>query len=47
MYQAGIPFNTVRLHSFQTMLEAVGQFGLGLKGPSYHEVRETLLAKEI
>ncbi|RWR85049.1 hypothetical protein CKAN_01389100 [Cinnamomum micranthum f. kanehirae] len=47
MYDAGIPFNAVNCDSFGPMIEAIGQYGLGMKLPSYHEVRVPLLKKEI
>ena len=47
MYDAGIPFNAVNYDSFHTMIEAVGQFGPGMKPPSFHEVRVPLLNKEL
>jgi len=47
MYDAGIPFNAVNYDSFQVMIESIGQFGPGMKGPSFHEVRVPLLQKEL
>lgn len=47
MYDAGIPFNAVNYPSFAVAIEAIGQFGPGLKPPSYHEVRVPLLRKEV
>ncbi|RWR92243.1 hypothetical protein CKAN_02145200 [Cinnamomum micranthum f. kanehirae] len=38
MYDAGIPFNAVNCDSFGPMIEAIGQYGPGMKPPSYHEV---------
>ena len=38
MYDAAIPF--------QPMLEAIGQYDVGYKGPSFHDVRVTNLKKE-
>lgn len=38
MYDAGIPFNAVKYDSFEPCIEAIGQFGSGMKPPSYHEV---------
>ncbi|RVW58026.1 hypothetical protein CK203_114209 [Vitis vinifera] len=46
MYEAVIPFNTVTYPSFQPMIEAIGQYGVGMKGPTFHEVRVTNLKKE-
>ncbi|PKU60999.1 hypothetical protein MA16_Dca029216 [Dendrobium catenatum] len=47
MYDAGIPFNAVNYDSFPAMVEALGQFGPGMKPSSYHEVRVTCLKKEV
>ncbi|XP_075515497.1 uncharacterized protein LOC142550147 [Primulina tabacum] len=43
----GIAFNAVKYDSFKPMIEAIGQYGPGMKPPSYHEVREPLLKEEI
>ena len=45
MYDAAIPFNAVNYASFQPNLEAIGQYGVGYKGPSFHDVRVTNLKK--
>ncbi|XP_073137903.1 uncharacterized protein [Henckelia pumila] len=47
MYDAGIPFNVVNYDSFKPFIEVVGQFGTGMKPPTYHEVRVTCLKKEL
>ncbi|XP_057997437.1 uncharacterized protein LOC110646511 [Hevea brasiliensis] len=47
MYDVAIPFNTANYPSFQVMLESVGQFGVGLKVPSYHELWVPLLNREV
>ncbi|XP_021656850.2 uncharacterized protein LOC110647363 [Hevea brasiliensis] len=47
MYDAGIPFSAVNYPSFQVMVESIGQFGIGLKAPTFHEVRVPLLNKEV
>ena len=47
MYDAAIPFNVMNYASFQPMLEAIEQYGVGYKGPSFHEVRVTNLKKEL
>ena len=47
MYDAAIPLNAVNYASFQPMLEAIGQYGVGYKGPSFHDVRVTNLKKEL
>ena len=31
MYEAAIPFNAVTYPSFQPMIEAIGQYGVGMK----------------
>ena len=47
MYDAAIPFNAVPYPSFQPMIEAIGQYGRGMKGPRIYEVRVTHLKKEL
>ncbi|XP_028077965.1 uncharacterized protein LOC114279882 [Camellia sinensis] len=47
MYDAGIPFNAVNYESFGPMIEAISQYGPGMKPPTYHEVRVTQLKKEV
>ena len=47
MYNAGIPFNAVRYGSFKVFIEAVGQYGPGMKLPSYHEVKVPLLKQKV
>ena len=47
MYDAAIPFNAVNYASFQPMLETIGQYDVGYKGPSFHDVRFTNLKKEL
>ena len=44
MYEAVIPFNAVTHSSFQPM---IGQYDMGMKGPTLHEVRVTNLKKEL
>nr|CAD1831681.1 unnamed protein product [Ananas comosus var. bracteatus] len=46
-YEAGIPFNAASLESFSLMLEAIGQYGRGLKAPTPYELRVPLLKKEV
>ncbi|KAL4188934.1 hypothetical protein AMTRI_Chr08g162900 [Amborella trichopoda] len=43
----GHSFNTARLNSFHTMLEAIGQFGPGLKAPTPYKIGELLMKKEV
>ena len=45
MYDAVIPFNAVTYPSFQPMIKAIGQYSVGMKGPSIYEVRVTHLRK--
>ena len=47
MYEADIPFNAVTYPSFQPMIETIIQYGVGMKGPTLHEVRVTNLKKEL
>ena len=47
MYEAAIPFNAVTYPSFQPMIEAIGQYGVGMKRPNFHEVRVTNLKKKL
>ncbi|KAJ7977287.1 HAT transposon superfamily protein [Quillaja saponaria] len=47
MYEAAIPFNVVNLESFKVALDSIGRYGIGLKPPSYYEVRVPLLKKEV
>ncbi|KAL0326493.1 UNVERIFIED_CONTAM: hypothetical protein Sangu_1727300 [Sesamum angustifolium] len=47
MYDTWVPFNSVRVDSFGLAIEALGQFGLGMKPPSYHEVSIMYLKKEL
>ncbi|KAI3721407.1 hypothetical protein L2E82_32417 [Cichorium intybus] len=46
-YDAGIPFNAASYDSFHIMIEAVGQFGPGMKPPSMYELRVPLLNNEV
>ena len=47
MYEAAIPFNAITYLSFQPMIEVIDQYGIGMKGPTLHEVRVTNLKKEL
>ena len=47
MYEADIPFNAITYLSFQPMIEAIDQYGIGMKGPTLHEVRVTNIRKEL
>ncbi|KAL6524933.1 hypothetical protein OROMI_030526 [Orobanche minor] len=44
-YECGIPLNAANSRSYEIMVESIGQFGPGLKPPSYHELRVPLLEK--
>ncbi|XP_074374697.1 uncharacterized protein LOC141715114 [Apium graveolens] len=44
-YECGIPFNAVNSRSYEVMVESIGQYGPGLKPPTYHELRVPLLKK--
>ena len=43
----GIPFNAATYDSFHIMIEAIGQFGPGMKKPSMYDLRVPLLRKEV
>ena len=47
MYETAISFNAITYPSFQPMIEAIGRYGVGMKGPTFHEVRITNLKKEL
>ncbi|XP_070043656.1 uncharacterized protein [Nicotiana tomentosiformis] len=48
MYDAGLPFNCVNYtDTFSAFIEAVGQYGPGMKPRTYHEVRWPYLKKEV
>ncbi|KAL4182995.1 hypothetical protein AMTRI_Chr11g152980 [Amborella trichopoda] len=46
-YHDSISFNPASLNSFHTMLEAIGQFGPGLKTLTPYEIGDPLLNKEV
>lgn len=46
-YDAGIPFNTATLPSFQKMLQAIGKYGTFLEAPTPYELGETFLQREV
>jgi hypothetical protein len=46
-YTSAIPFNVVKNPEFIRMLEMVGKYGVGLKPPSYNDIREKYLKKEV
>ncbi|TVU07229.1 hypothetical protein EJB05_47274 [Eragrostis curvula] len=45
--EAGIPFHTVRLKSFDLMLESIAHCGPGLQGPSLDELDGPLLQRQV
>ena len=47
VYEVVIPFNAIMYPSFQPMIEAIFQYGVGVKGPSIYEVKVTHLKKEL
>ncbi|XP_039020742.1 uncharacterized protein LOC120152615 [Hibiscus syriacus] len=47
MRLGGISFNAATYESFQIMIEAIGQFGPGMKAPSMYELRVPILNKEV
>ncbi|KAK2645550.1 hypothetical protein Ddye_020745 [Dipteronia dyeriana] len=47
VYEADISFNIIRNNSFNAMLEAVGQYGMGYKEPSRYLLSESLLKEEV
>ncbi|KAL4593761.1 hypothetical protein ACB092_M014000 [Castanea dentata] len=46
-YTSAIPFNCVKNPKFLRMIDMISRFGIGLKPPSYHEIRETCLKEEV
>ncbi|KAL5764322.1 hypothetical protein ACOSP7_016678 [Xanthoceras sorbifolium] len=46
VYEAGIPFNATQNNSFTAMVEAIGQFGPGLKPPTRYQLSGPLLKEE-
>ena len=46
-YTSAIPFNCVKNPEFLRMIDMIARFGIGLKPPSHHEIRETCLKKEV
>nr|KYP34797.1 hypothetical protein KK1_044202 [Cajanus cajan] len=47
IYGNALPFNLVRSPLFIQMLKVVGEYGRGLKPPTYHEVRVSFLKKAV
>ncbi|XP_031391589.1 uncharacterized protein LOC116203792 [Punica granatum] len=46
-YTSAIPFNCVNNPEFEKMCQLIGKYGIGLKPPSYHELRDKYLRKEV
>jgi len=46
-YNNAIPFNVANSKEFKRMVELIGRHGLGLKPPSYHEIRVKYLKQEV
>ena len=46
MYDAGIPFNAVNYTSLKPAFQAIAEYGVDLKPPSYHEARVPMLKLE-
>lgn len=44
-YENDIPFNATHSRRYEIMVESIGQFGPGLKAPTYHGRRMPLLEK--
>ncbi|KAK9061970.1 hypothetical protein SSX86_019154 [Deinandra increscens subsp. villosa] len=47
LYDAGLPFNSLKYDSLGPAIEAIGRYGCGMKPPSYHEVRVPMLKLEV
>ena len=47
VYETIITFNAITYTIFQPMIEAIGQYGVGMKGSTLHEVRVINLKKEL
>ncbi|XP_043703201.1 uncharacterized protein LOC122653288 [Telopea speciosissima] len=45
-FESGVPFNALKLRSFEELVEAIGQYGPGFKPPSFHDYRVPLLKSE-
>lgn len=41
------PFNCAKNQEFPKRFDLVGRYGVGFKQPSYHEIREKFLKKEV
>ncbi|XP_043693381.1 uncharacterized protein LOC122643875 [Telopea speciosissima] len=45
-FESGVPFNALKLRSFEELVETIGQYGPGFKPPSFHDYRVPLLKSE-
>lgn len=46
-YKNAIAFNCIKCPTFKKMVTSIGDYGRGLKPPTYHEVRVSYLKKEV
>lgn len=46
-YANALAFNCIKCPYFAKMMDSVAKYGIGLKLPSYHEIRNTFLQKEV
>jgi hypothetical protein len=47
LYENKIPLHVVKSRSWEIMLESIGQYGPGYRGPSYHEARVPWLERAV
>lgn len=47
MYDEAITFNATKYSQFLVMIDTIGQYSIGMKGPIYHEAKILLLNKEV
>jgi hypothetical protein len=47
LYENRIPLHVVKSRSWEIMLESIGQYGPGYRGPSYHDTRVTWLERAV
>jgi hypothetical protein len=47
LYENNIPLNVVNSRSWEIMLESIGQYGPGYRGPSYHDIRVPWLERAV
>ena len=46
-YQVGLSFNSMRLPTFERMVQSIGEYSKNLLVPSYHDIRVPILNKEM